>query len=378
MLFGKPKLAEAERRGRIEEIEALIDAGRSAEAYQKARELEKLDAAAAALSLAYFHLMGENVREDAAAAARYAEKYARTAPEDARGWKRLGFAQMAAGDTAGAAENLERAYQRGDTESGVMLAAACKMLADGLRNEAAGTLNVMAFGKANGQAMALYTQACALYERIGATQPGLMDDADWQGYGRALDMMYALSLNGETRNFRVTDKSLLNYLSATQAFANGRKDTASQACWQTAMVCGCALMERAGCRVMAEYFRAALCLDVCDAQKNGGALLNAKWHLDRAAELAPTLTAEQRSTYPQDFADYREQYARMYKRYGRTVEAALRAGQLPNLAGEYPAGAVPAPQSCPVFMQSAAAIQQGAPASGGAAPKKKGLFGLFG
>lgn len=377
MLFGKPKLPEAERRGYIEEIEALIDAGRSAEAYQKTQALEKRDSAAAALAMSYFCLMGENVREDAAEAARYAQKYVRTAPGDVRGWKRLGFAQMAAGSTADAAENLERAYQLGDAESGVMLAGACKMLADGLRNEAAGTLNVATFNKANGQALTLYTQACALYEAIGTAQPGLLDDADWQGYGRALDMMYTLTLNGEARGFRVTDKSLLNYLSATQAFANGRKDTASQACWHTAMVCGCALMERAGHAALAEYFRAALCLDVCGIQKNGGALLNAKWHLDRAAELAPTLTEAQRSAYPQDFADYREEYGRLYKKYGRTLEAALRAGQLPNLTGEYPAGAAPAPQSCAVFMQSAAAVRQGAPAAG-AAPKKKGLFGLFG
>ena len=74
MLFGKPKLAPEERRARIEEIEALISADKSAEAYARARELEKLDSAAAALSMAYFSLMGENVREDASAAARDAEK----------------------------------------------------------------------------------------------------------------------------------------------------------------------------------------------------------------------------------------------------------------------------------------------------------------
>ena len=60
--------------------------------------------------------------------------------------------------------------------------------------------------------MTLYTQACALCEKIGSEQPGLMDDADWQGYGRSFDMMYALSLNGETKSFRVTDKALLDYL----------------------------------------------------------------------------------------------------------------------------------------------------------------------
>ena len=103
MLFGKPKLAPEERRARIEEIEALISADKSAEAYARARELEKLDSAAAALSMAYFSLMGENVREDASAAARYAEKYARSTPDDARGWRRLGYAQMTQRNFADAA-----------------------------------------------------------------------------------------------------------------------------------------------------------------------------------------------------------------------------------------------------------------------------------
>lgn len=376
MLFGKPKLAPEERRARIEEIEALISADKSAEAYAKARELEKLDSAAAALSMAYFSLMGENVREDASAAARYAEKYARSTPDDARGWRRLGYAQMTQRNFADAAEALEKAYRLGDTESGVMLAAACKILADGLRNEAAGTLNVAAFGKANGQAMTLYTQACALCEKIGSEQPGLMDDADWQGYGRSFDMMYALSLNGETKSFRVTDKALLDYLSVTQAFDGGKKDAVSHAYWLAVAVRGCSLMDKAGYRAMAEYFRAALCLDACDAKK-GEMLANAKWHLDRASELASTLTAEQRGSYPDDFADYRELYAKMQRKYGRAMEAALKKGQLPDLSGEYPAGQAPAADSCALFMQGVAAVQSGAPAPG-EAPKKKGFFGLFG
>lgn len=256
MLFGKPKLAAEERRARIEEIEALISADKSAEAYAKARRAGEARRCRGGAVRGVFRLMAENVREDASAAARYAEKYARSTPDDARGWRRLGYAQMTQRNFADAAEALEKAYRLGDTESGVMLAAACKILADGLRNEAAGTLNVAAFGKANGQAMTLYTQACALCEKIGSEQPGLMDDADWQGYGRSFDMMYALSLNGETKSFRVTDKALLDYLSVTQAFEGGKKDAVSHAYWLAVAVRGCSLMDKAGYRAMAEYFRA--------------------------------------------------------------------------------------------------------------------------
>ena len=376
MLFGKPKLAPEERRARVEEIEALIEADKSAEAYAKAQELEKLDPAAAGLSMAHFCLTGENVREDAAAAERYAAKYTRSVQDDARGWQRLGYAQIAQKKTEEAAASLAKAYHMGNAESGVMLAAAWRLMADALRNEAAGTLNVSVYNQANGQALKLYTQACVLYEKLGGEHPGLLGDADWQGYGRALDMMYSLSLNGEAKSIPARDKELANYLSMAQTFAQGKKDLVSHAYWLAAGVRGCALMEKAGYRVLAEYFRAGLCLDACGAKK-GEMLMNAKWHLDRAAELDSTLTAEQRSDYQNDFADFREQYARMQKKYGRAMEAALKKGQLPNLAGEYPAGAAPAPDSCARFMQSASAVQSGAPMPG-EAPKKKGLFGLFG
>ena len=336
MLFGKPKLPPEERHSRIEETESLIEAKKFDEAYAKACELNRQDSAAASLSLSYFSFMGKCVREDMEEAARYAEKYLRTAPEDPRGWNRLGCAQMAAGNTAQAAESLEKAYQRGDAESSVLLAGACKILADGLRGEAAGTLNVATFAKSNGQAMQLYTRACALYEKIGAEKPGLMDDADWQGYGRCFDMMYALSLNGEAKSLRITDKTLLNYLSATQAFEGGKKDAATQGYWLAVGVRGCALMEQAGHPVLAEYFRAALCLNGCSAKKSEK-LVNAKWHLDRAAQLGSGLTAEQRSACANDFADYREAVRqdaeKIRQRDGGCPEKRAAAGSLRRIPG---------------------------------------------
>lgn len=377
MLFGKKeKMPPEQRREMVQAIEKLIDAGKSEEAFRLTKTLEKEDADAAGLAMAYFYFMGENVREDYNAAARSAQRYLRIEPEDALAWNRLGSSYMLLGNYDQAAPALEKGYQLGNIEAGTLLANVCKIQADRLRGDAAGTLNARSFGRANGQAMTLYTKVILLGEAIGAAHPGMMNDADWQGYGRAFDMMYALALGGETRSFRVSGNAFSTYASVAKAFEAGRDDRAGQGVWLAAAVRGCALMEAAGYKAMAEYFRAALCLDAVDFSKSGKMLAAAKWHLDRAAELNGTLTAEQKAEYPNDFADYRQQYQQYLRRYGKAMEAQLKAGQLPDLAGEYPAGTAPAPQSCALFMKDVEALQSGAPLPG--APKKKGFFGLFG
>ena len=377
MLYGKKeKMPPEQRREMVQAIEKLIDAGKSEEAFRLTKTLEKEDADAAGLAMAYFYFMGENVREDYNAAARSAQRYLRIEPEDALAWNRLGSSYMLLGNYDQAAPALEKGYQLGNIEAGTLLANVCKIQADRLRGDAAGTLNARSFGRANGQAMTLYTKVILLGEAIGAAHPGMMNDADWQGYGRAFDMMYALALGGETRSFRVSGNAFSTYASVAKAFEAGRDDRAGQGVWLAAAVRGCALMEAAGYKAMAEYFRAALCLDAVDFSKSGKMLAAAKWHLDRAAELNGTLTAEQKAEYPNDFADYRQQYQQYLRRYGKAMEAQLKAGQLPDLAGEYPAGAAPAPQSCALFMKDVEALQSGAPLPG--APKKKGFFGLFG
>ena len=70
MLFGKPKLPEAERPPESGGDRKLIDAGKNQEALALTRELEKLDANAAGLAMSYFYIMGEGVAEDAKAAVR--------------------------------------------------------------------------------------------------------------------------------------------------------------------------------------------------------------------------------------------------------------------------------------------------------------------
>lgn len=377
MLFGKKeKLDPEQRREMVQAIETLIDQGKSREAFELTKTLEKQEADAAGLAMAYFYAMGENVREDYKAAARSAQRYLRLEPEDARGWNRLGSAYMMMGEMEQAVSPLEKGYQLGDIEAGTLLANACKVLADKLRGAAAGTINAVSFGRANGQAMTLYAKVILLGEAIGAAHPGMMNDADWQGYGRALDMMYALALGGETKSFTVTGNAFATYASVAKSFEAGRADKAGQGVWLAAAVRGCALMEAAGYKAMAEYFRAALCLNAVDFSKSGRMLANAKWHLDKAAELNGTLTAEQRAEYPNDFADYRQQYQQQLRRYGKAMEAQLKAGQLPDLSGEYPEGMAPAAGSCAVFMKDVQALQSGAPLPG--APKKKGFFGLFG
>lgn len=377
MLFGKKSgLAPEERRQRVQAIEQHINADRDEEAFRLTQALEKEDADAAGLAMAYFYTMGEYVREDYGAAVRSAKRYLRVEPEDALAWNRLGGAYMLQGELDEAAPALEKGYQLGNIEAGTLLATTCKIQADKLRGAAAGTINAVSFGRANGQAMTLYTKVILLGEEIGAAHPGMMNDADWQGYGRSFDMMYALALGGETKSFRVTGNAFTTYASVAKSFEAGRADKAGQGMWLAAAVRGCALMEAAGYKAMAEYFRASLCLNVVDFSKSGRMLANAKWHLDKAAELNGTLTAQQRADYPNDFADYRQQYQQYLRRYGKAMEAQLKAGQLPDLAAEYPAGTAPAPESCAVFMRDVEGLKAGAPLPG--APKKKGFFGLFG
>ena len=72
MLFGKKSsLAPEERRERVQAIERLVNADRDDEAFRLPQALEKEEAAA--LAMACFYTMGENVQEDHAAA-RHAPK----------------------------------------------------------------------------------------------------------------------------------------------------------------------------------------------------------------------------------------------------------------------------------------------------------------
>lgn len=379
MLFGKPKLPEAERRQKVEEIEKLIDAGKNQEALALTRELEKLDANAAGLAMSYFYIMGEGVAEDAKAAVRSAQKYLKVDGRNARAWKRMGTAYMMEQDFAEAVDPLRQAFVLGDMESGVLMSSACMVLANEFRNQASSTLNPAVYSKANGQALTLYAAVCAAGSIVGEQNPGLMDDADWQCYGRACDMMYGLSLNGEAHGFQNPDDMYTTYASAAKGFAKGRKDTQQHEYWRMNGVLCCSLMEKAGYKAMAEYFRAGMCLNVVDRKKDAKKLASAKWHFDKADELTPALTDEQRRDYAKDFADFREQYDKFYRRFGKTVESDLKAGRLPDLSGEYPEGAAPAPDSCQTFMNSVSAVRAGGSAagSGAPAPKKKGFFGLF-
>ena len=143
-------LPPEQRREMVQAIEKLIDAGKSEEAFRLTKTLEKEDADAAGLAMAYFYFMGENVREDYNAAARSAQRYLRIEPEDAVAWNRLGSAYMLLGNYDQAAPALEKGYQLGNIEAGTLLANVCKIQADRLRGDAAGTLNARSFGRANG------------------------------------------------------------------------------------------------------------------------------------------------------------------------------------------------------------------------------------
>ena len=161
---------------------------------------------------------------------------------------------------------------------------------------------------------------------------------------------------------------------------SGKRDTAAQQLWrlQAARIYG--RMEQAGYGAMAEYFRASMCLADC-GKKNQAMFVNAKWHMDRARELSAGLNADQKKSYPEDFADVREEYGKMEKKYGKIMENRLRAGEFPNLSEDYPQGQAPAVEACKSFMDFANGLRNGVPVQAAAAKepekKKKGLFGFF-
>ena len=158
MLFGKKeKMPPEQRREMVQAIEKLIDAGKSEEAFRLTKTLEKEDADAAGLAMAYFYFMGENVREDYNAAARSAQRYLRIEPEDALAWNRLGSSYMLLGNYDQAAPALEKGYQLGNIEAGTLLANVCKQNVTRfpyeivrLAEDIAGGLMVTAPGEAQG------------------------------------------------------------------------------------------------------------------------------------------------------------------------------------------------------------------------------------
>ena len=380
MFFGKPKMDEEERKRRAAEIGALMDADRTKEAYEKTLELEKLDKDAAGYCMSLFYFLGECVGEDRKEALKRIEKYVRRVPDDSEGWLQYGYLLRLNGNETEAAKAFLKASDMGNWSGTASLAGSYKLLADGFRNEAAGTLNVKAYGENNNQAVSLYIAAMALYEKTAIEAPDALDDADWQSFGRAADMMYAMSLNGEVKKINTKDPDEQNFLNLGLSVMSGKRDTAAQQLWrlQAARIYG--RMEQAGYGAMAEYFRASMCLADC-GKKNQAMFVNAKWHMDRARELSAGLNADQKKSYPEDFADVREEYGKMEKKYGKIMENRLRAGEFPNLSEDYPQGQAPAVEACKSFMDFANGLRNGAPVQAAAAKepekKKKGLFGFF-
>ena len=381
MFFGKPKMDEEERKKWSDEIERLMDEDKTRAAYEKTLEFEKLDKDAAGYHMSYFYFMGECVREDRREAIKKIEKYVRRVPGDLEGWYRYGLLLRAEGNESEAAECFEKASGMGHIQATVDLAGSCKILADQFRNQAAGTLNVKEYGECNNRAVSLYIRSMALYDRTVQDHPGELGEADWQGYGRAADMMYFLSLAGEVKKVNVKDPESQNYLNLGLQLTSGKGNVKEQRYWRINAVKIYSQMEQAGWKAMAEYFRMSMCLYDCSEKKNQPMFANARWHMDRIQELNGSLSEEQRKSYPEDFADVTELYVKMEKKYGKIMENRLRAGKYPDLSEDYMPGQAPAVEECRRFTDFAEAVRSGAPVrpdtSGEPEKKKKGLFGLF-
>ncbi|MBS6397874.1 MAG: hypothetical protein KH452_12130 [Clostridiales bacterium] len=380
MFFGKPKMDEDERKRRSKEIDDLLAADKNKEAYAKTLELEKLDKDAAGLHLSYFYFMGECVREDKKEALKRIEKYVRRVPDDSEGWLMYGQYLRADGNEPDAASCFEKAAGMGNVQGNINLAGSCKILADLHRNEAAGTLNAKTYADNNNYAVTLYIRCMAIYDQMVQKYPKELDDSDWQGYGRAADMMYFLSLTGEVKKVNTADPESQNYLNMGLKIVSGKGDIREQRYWKVNAAKVYGQMEQAGYTVMAEYFRASMCLYACSEKKQQPQFVNAKWHMDRAQELYGSLNAAQKESYPEDFSDVQELYQKMEKKFGKIADNRLRSGEYPDLSEDYMPGQAPAMESCKRFMEYLNALQSGAPApapSKEPEKKKKGLFGFL-
>ncbi len=382
MLFGKPKMDEEERKQRSAEIENLMNQGKSKEAYAKTLELEKLDKDAAGRFMSQFYFLGENVKEDEKEAIKRIERYVRRVPDDPEGWLLCGQYLMAAGRIEEATPNFEKAAKMENNEAAAYLAGCYKAMADQFRNQAAGTLNVKEYTNNNNQAISLYVRAMSQYDKLAREHGEELDDTSWQSYGRAAEMMYSLSLTGEVKKVSASDPASQDYLNMGLSVISGKANTTEQRFWRLNAIRVYGQMERAGYQTMAEYFRTSMCLADVSEKKDQPMFTNARWHMDRALECSVKLDADQRKSYPEDFADVTELYGKMDKKYGKVLQNRLRAGEYPNLAADYEAGQAPAMEACQRFMAFVNTL--GSEPAGGAAlagkepeKKKKGLFGLF-
>lgn len=378
MFFRKQRLEEEERRKYAAEINRLIDGGKSAEAFAKTRELESLDKDAAGYFMAYFYFLGENVRENMSEALKRVEAYMRRVSDDHAAWQLYGTILQCQGHDDKAAAAYEKAVNLGNQDAITQLANLCKLQADAARNQIANTLNVREYAAGNARAVSLYIQSMALYKKALETNPGLLGDTEWQGYGRAADMMYSLSLNGEVKKLQPADVSNVNLLTIGASVTAGRADAGAQQFWRNNAVAVTAQMEQAGYAVMAEYFRASFCLADCEKKKQE-MMSNAKWHMDRVKALSGGLNAQQKKEYPSDFDDFNQLYAKMERKYGKAMQNRLRAGELPDLKADYLPDRVPALESNQVFAGFLAELKggqgHGASQPETAPKQKKGLFG---
>lgn len=380
MLFGKPKMADEERKRWEREINDLINKGDNKAAYQKTLEMEKLDKDAAGFFMGFFYFMGEVVREDYREASRRLERYTNRVQDNADAWVIYGNVMRMLDNETAAAECFLKGSRLGNLTAKTQLASCCRLQADQFRGQAAGTLDVRQYSQSNSKAVTLYTKAVTLYDEVVQKDPKAMDAGDWFIYGRTVDVLYALSLNGELKKVNYYDNDAQNYFRVSLSIVSGQADQAAHQYWRALAVRTLAGMEQAGHGAMAEYFRAALCMDECTKQKKPEPFLAVRWHMDRAQDLAAQLDAARQKELASDFDDYLAQYRQLDKKYGKMIQNMIRQGVMPQVAADYGPEGAPAPETCPSFLRFMQAAKTGAPAPGPSQPepKKKGLFGLFG
>ncbi|XCP83865.1 hypothetical protein ABXS75_12380 [Roseburia hominis] len=379
MFFKKEVVDEDTRRQYAKEIDSLIGQGRSKEAHAKTKELEKMDKDAAGYFMSYFYFVGEVERENPREALKRIEGYIKRVPNDGDAYLMLGNIQQSFDNDEKTAAAYEKAVELGNTAALTMLAGIYYLHANTFRNQAAGTLNPRQYADCNGRAISLYIRCMELYNKAFHADKKLLEDTDWQAYGRSTDMMYVMSLNGEVKNISKADLERASILSIGASVVSGKANVREQVYWRNQAVGVTAQMEESGFCVMAEYFRASFCLYDCEKKKQE-MLLNAKYHLDRAKEFSPTLNAEQRESYPSDFKDVLQMYDKTNAKLGKAMQNHLRAGELPHLELDYLPDRIPGIEDNKVYADYLAQVKSGeavAEDKQSGTGRKKGLFGRF-
>lgn len=293
----------------------------------------------------------------------------------------LGRISTEENDYEQAAIYLSEALKRNVEGARVAFSDACASYALELREYAAKQLNMSEYTQYNAAAVTNALQAQAEYTAAVDAEPDSMSVISWVLFGKMGQLMYNLACRGEL-NAQVSDNSAKSYISNSirMTLASMSGDDHLE-WWDNAMQI-CAIMDRHGAGIVAEYTRAGCCLLDAECHHSAQAFYRARWHMKRVGELRASQTLfdeEDMEILFNSMSEVDKSAQKLNKKYGAIVREMIQSGQYPDIQREYPDGMAPHPSECENFMSMYNDMQN--PASASAATGKsavKRLFGIFG